>query len=380
MSAAALVVASCGGGDDARSALSGESDDAGQADPPATDSVTTDVPVTEPPVTEPAPTDPPATDPPSTEPATDAPPPTGPPGAPDPAYCGASSQFYLEAQALREIDDDAAAQQIFERMQVSLTATLINAPDEAAAATPRQMQEVFDVLLPALESVDFDADALDTLPNADELQTNFGTFVEIVERLEAFLVDGCGVDVEALQRQAVDLAAQVGSGSSSDSSTGGPDVDPPAGGVQTVTDDSGTITTDVPAEWTDVRGEPDGELRQVVAAPDVDAFLASYSEPGVIIASGDAPVGNGSEAADAALEAFRGAVEADGCSQNIAAPYDDGVYVGERLAYSCPGSPANVTLAAGTNSAGDIFWLFAIVTAEGDADTVSLITDSFFVD
>lgn len=388
-----LSVAACGG-DDARTALSGDSDDTEGTDPPATDPPVTEAPTTEPPATDPPATDPPVTDPPVTEPpatdppTTDAPPATDGVDEPDPAFCGASSQFFVEAQALQSIegDDDEAARQLFQRMEVSLTAAVINAPDAASAEAPEAMQAVFDVLLPAFESVDYDADAIGTLPNADEINASFDEFVVIIDRLEVYLDDVCGVDIAGLRGQAEDLASEVSSTGpvttdSVPTTDGPPTTDSvPDGDTVSITDDSGTIVVDVPADWTDVRGEPDGPLRQLFAAPDVDAFFAAYSEPGVAILAGDAPQGDGAEAAKQALDGFVASAEADGCTQNIAAPYDDGVYVGDREVYSCPGSASTVNLAAGTNAEGDVFWLFAVVAVEGDTETVSLVEDTFFVD
>ena len=50
----------------------------------------------------------------------------------------------------------------------------------------------------------------------------------------------------------------------------------------TLTDDTGTITVDVPSSWTDVDTAPAGEDPWISAAPDFLGFVSTFGVPGVI--------------------------------------------------------------------------------------------------
>lgn len=370
---AGLALAACGGGDNARQVLEGSGDSAPATDSvPATDPVETDPPATDPPATDPPPTDPPATDP-----AVSDPPSSDPVGGDLSAFCGASSQFYVEAQALNEIeaDDDAAAEALFGRMQISLPAALLNSPSEEMSAAPRRVEEVFAVLIPALDTLGYNFDDLSSLDNPDEVSAAFIEFVEVVDQLRIFLVDTCEADLASLDDEAATLAADVGTvaPTPTDGDPGSDDL-----GALEVTDVSGTITVTVPASWTDVVDDPQGELRRLVAAPDAAAFLAGFTDPGMILLVGDVAAGAGADEAATRFDGLETSVTEAGCSPNFNLPYDDGVYVGDESIYSC--ADATVRLAGGTNDSGDLFWLLAVVYGDGEDETWSLIADSFLVD
>lgn len=379
----ALVLAACGGGDNARNVLTADdttpTTDAAPAtdaplptDPPATDPPTSDAPVT---------TDTPVSTDPSTDPAGDI-----------AAFCGASEQFFVEASALNSIDgdDDVAARALFADMGVSVSGAIFNAPTPEIAAAPQRMQEVFATLLPALDAVNYDIDAVNELPNADEVNAGFAEFGEIADQLQGFIVAECGSDLAALETAATAKAAEV-SGTPGPASTDPVSSDPvPATtiadtgssdvGAVEVVDNSETISVTVPSTWTDVNGAPDGELRQLIAAPDNAAFLAGFDSPGVILVAGDAPAGNGGDAGIAGLDGLSAAVEGDGCALAAEVPYDDGVYTGTERTYGCPGTDAIARFAGGTNSEGNVFWLLGVVYEPANADTWTLVTESFLVD
>jgi hypothetical protein len=379
---ASLVIAACGGGDNARDVLSG-----------ADDTVAT-VPATDP---EPVDTDPPATDAPAdTVPVTTAAADDSSstttvaddePGGDLAAFCGASEQFYVESEALNSIDGDAdaAARSLFNDMSVSVAGAIFNAPTPEVAAAPQQMQAVLGTLLPALDAVDYDIDAVGDLPNADEVNGAFVEFGTIVGQLRTFIVEECGADLDELAAAAV-AKADAASGSattepvdSTPATTIAPDVDVDGDAIF-VEDASGTITASVPPSWNIIDGTPDGDLRQLIAAPDAEAFLGSFAASGVIIVSGDAPNGNGDEAGAAGLDGLSASIQADGCVLGSEAPYDDGVYTGTERIYSCPGTDAVARFAGGTNFDSDLFWLLGVVYQPAEIGVWELITESFLVD
>ena len=378
--AALLVLSACGGGDDARDVLSG-GDTAGDTMPDTTpDTVAEAEPTTV--VTDPATTIADAA--PDTTADTVAP--SDEADGSDPsgdlaAFCGASSQFYVEARSLGVIgpDDDAAARTLFGRMELSLAAALLNAPDEATAAAPRRVDELFAILLPALDTLGYDFAELETLDNSEEVAAAFTEFSGIVDDLAAFLTDTCEMDAAELAARADALGLELGS-----TSTSGSEVPTTVGedelAVTTVVDDSGRLTAEVPVEWTDSQGTPDEELRQLVASADIAAFLASFAEPGMILVSGDTPDLNGAEAATAAIAGFEGAITSQGCVLENTETYDDGLYSGEERRYSCPDTTAVTRLAGGTNETADLFWLLAVVHEVGDEASWTTVTESFLVD
>jgi hypothetical protein len=303
------------------------------------------------------------------------------------AFCAASEQFYVEAKALDNLDGDAdaAARRLFNAMTVSVTGAIFNAPTEALAAAPQRMQDVLAVLLPSLETIDFDVDVVEELPNFDEVSTAFVEFGTILDDLEGFVVSECGADLDALAAAAVDAAADASRATDPSSSdpaapTTVADVGADEGGAVVVTDDSETISVSVPSTWTVVDGAPDDDLRQLVVAPDIEAFLAGFDSPGVIIVAGDAPSGNGAEAGAAGLDGLASTIEAEGCVLGETLPYDDGVYTGTENIYSCPGTDVVARFAGGSNFDGSIFWLLGVVHSPSEADVWDLITDSFLVD
>ena len=381
--AAAMAIAACGGGDDARSVLSGASE------PETTEVAPTDPPVTDPAVTDPPVSEPPVTDPPGTDPADEPPATVGADTSAGDlaAFCGASEQFYVEARALREIggDDDAAARSLFSSMNVSVSGAIFNAPSEELAAAPTRVQELLDLLLPALDTVDYDIDAIGTLDNATEVDDAFTEFGTILDQLEAFLVSDCNSDLDMLAESAIATAAAVGNDlppSDNPVTSEDPSGDPvpDAGTLSDITDDSGTISVSVPAAWTEVDGAPDGDIRQLVAAPDAAAFLAAFDSPGVIIIAGDTDPGRGTDAGAAGLAGLVSSVEADGCELTSEDAYDDGVYVGSERIYRCPGTDAVSRFAGGTNSEENIFWLVGVIYEPGDVAVWNNISETFLVD
>lgn len=150
----------------------------------------------------------------------------------------------------------------------------------------------------------------------------------------------------------------------------------PAGFIAII-NDSGDLQANVPAEWSDIAGAPDGPLEQLAAGPDLQAFLASYAEPGMALVSGDAPT------PDAWIDGLATTIaiaENDGCTISDTADYDDGVYTGTEHLLTC-GDPSTVAhIIGGRNLAGDQFFLLAIVIPVDAPEIRTQIIQSFYID
>lgn len=138
-----------------------------------------------------------------------------------------------------------------------------------------------------------------------------------------------------------------------------------------ITDDSGSISVEVPAEWSEVDGAPitleDGtELQNVSAAPDLAAFFGDWTSPGLSLT-----VTQTDMAPDELLDQLvSGASEA--CSDAGRQDYDDGLYQGRIQYYSaCGGTEAAVVGIAAAPAEGG-FTAFVIVQLASEADVAVL--------
>ncbi|MEP1126176.1 MAG: hypothetical protein ABJH68_20025 [Ilumatobacter sp.] len=148
-------------------------------------------------------------------------------------------------------------------------------------------------------------------------------------------------------------------------------------GYSPIVDDSGEVRANVPSRWVQTDGAPEGELRQLAAAPDLPGFLAGYTKVGMILITGAAAT---PDSWMDGLATTLGIAETDGCTISETSEYSDGVYTGTEHVLSC-GDPATVThLIGGRNSDGDLFFLLAIVRPVDNIDVRNQIVQSFFID
>ena len=104
-----------------------------------------------------------------------------------------------------------------------------------------------------------------------------------------------------------------------------------------VTDDSGTLTLEVPAEWSDVATssvDNDGvTYRRIEASTDREQFHATFGVPGVTFLA--VPT------AGASPEDLLYGFGVNGCTEGDITDYDDGVFVGKYQLYTkCDGGDA----------------------------------------
>ena len=153
-----------------------------------------------------------------------------------------------------------------------------------------------------------------------------------------------------------------------------------SGEYVSVSDDSGTITVEVPVEWSDVDGAPitldDGtELQNVSAAPDLSAFYGGWDQPGLSLTATDQ-----SMTPDEMLDQLiSGAAEA--CEDAGRDDYDDGLYQGRVQYYSnCGGTgAATIGIAASPPEGGFTAFVIVQLASENDIAVLDQIVQTFTV-
>jgi serine protease Do len=141
-----------------------------------------------------------------------------------------------------------------------------------------------------------------------------------------------------------------------------------------VSDDSGTITVEVPVDWADVDGRPyvldDGtELSNVQAAPDLEAFLTRWDVPGLSLTAAT-DIGAGIDTASL-LDEFS-ADAAAACTDGGRDDYDDGLYTGQVQYFTDCGGTTAATAFIVARPAGDEFIALVQVQMVTEADFAAL--------
>lgn len=138
-----------------------------------------------------------------------------------------------------------------------------------------------------------------------------------------------------------------------------------------ITNDSGSISVEIPAEWADVDGAPvtldDGTvLQSVSAAPDLAAFFGDWTSPGLALTVTPSDL-----APDDLLDQLiSGASEA--CQDAGREDYDDGLYLGRIQYYSACGGTEAAVVGIAASPEGGGFTAFVIVQLASEADVAVL--------
>lgn len=138
----------------------------------------------------------------------------------------------------------------------------------------------------------------------------------------------------------------------------------------TVTDDTGTITVDVPAAWADVDGAPldfgDGlQTPSITAAPSIEQYLNSWATPGMeFLASTSLATTSADEMLDLVAPAD--------CESLGRTDYDDGFFTGKYENFvSCGGTDTEYVVVASTSNDG-AYGVVVAVQVVGIADYEAL--------
>jgi serine protease Do len=151
----------------------------------------------------------------------------------------------------------------------------------------------------------------------------------------------------------------------------------------TITDDTGAVSVDVPAEWAAVDGAPftgeDGIQRvDVRAAPDLQQFAESWDVPGMILTASSGLVGVTTP--EGLLDQL-GAGGGDVCSNEGRQPYEDPLYTGFFDVFSnCGGTSASyVIVAAQPEDASFLVSVQIQIVGERDLEALDQILNTFVV-
>ncbi|MFC5789515.1 S1C family serine protease [Agromyces tardus] len=153
------------------------------------------------------------------------------------------------------------------------------------------------------------------------------------------------------------------------------------GDYVTINDDSGAISLEVPAEWSDVDGAAvtDGSgttWESVSASPDLAGYQGSWSTPGATVYASQSAAGMSPD--DAANLLTEGLAE-QGCVSTGREPYDDGMHTGVWEIFTGCGGEATYVVVGATDYAGT-YTVIVGAQAIGDADfdAVDRVLGSFY--
>jgi serine protease Do len=143
-----------------------------------------------------------------------------------------------------------------------------------------------------------------------------------------------------------------------------------------VSDDSGAITVDVPAAWSDVDGRPREGEPSVAAAPSVDDFFNTWDTPGMEVYATRAFTGAD---IDSVLDQYSD-LPCDEAGERT--DYEDPLYTGRWVFYSgCGGTDTGFLTLVSTPESGDFVIIVVVqVLADADFDAIDRILNTFVVD
>ncbi|MCA9951563.1 MAG: trypsin-like peptidase domain-containing protein [Anaerolineales bacterium] len=147
-----------------------------------------------------------------------------------------------------------------------------------------------------------------------------------------------------------------------------------------ITDDSGVLYMEVPAEWTDIDGSAwvvDGEVigESIRVSPDIAGFNETWSTPGVFFGATDQYAAD----MDELLDAFD---YSDGCTYDGRTDYQDSLYTGKYDVWTDCGDGGSVfiVLAAEPEDQSFLTLITFQAVTEADLDALDKVLDTFFAD
>ena len=150
----------------------------------------------------------------------------------------------------------------------------------------------------------------------------------------------------------------------------------------TVTDDTGSISVQVPTSWTQVDGaaitlEDGTSIPNVSAAPDLQALYDTWTSPGMTLSGAGPEMGSAEE-----LLSQVAANAAEACTPTDPQPYDDGLYTGLIQVFTGCGGTGAVVLAIAAQPADGSFTALAIIqlTTEADVAVADKVLETFVIE
>lgn len=180
-----------------------------------------------------------------------------------------------------------------------------------------------------------------------------------------------------------ELAAIESLGSAVEEETGPLEAGSSYSGFTQVSDDSGTISVEIPNEWTSVDGAPitlegGGQWANLTASTNVQAYNETWNTPGVSITAA-AAADVDADLATVLGQFSEGALGA--CTDDGQQPYDDGMYTGLiQYLSNCGGTGASaVYIAASPADASFVVLVQAQMVTEADLAALDQIVATFMV-
>lgn len=150
----------------------------------------------------------------------------------------------------------------------------------------------------------------------------------------------------------------------------------------TVSDDSGTVSVDIPAGWHDIDGSAAEDMRgnvyqSLVASPSLSAYDAGWSVPGVTVMASQAAVTNTTP--EELVHMMAQSLPQHGCVSILKDAYDDGYHIGEFEYWSdCGPEKAQFVVVGARSTAGDYLVLVTIqAVTDPDLDAIDRVLGSF---
>jgi hypothetical protein len=159
---------------------------------------------------------------------------------------------------------------------------------------------------------------------------------------------------------------------------------PPYSSYTRISDDSGAIQVEVPAEWADVDGAPlvneAGEQVgvDVRAAANLDSFQTTWNEPGMIFSASSLAAQSANEVS--LLDDVQGDLSSQ-CTYEGRLPYEDAAYTGQYDLYTGCGGTSATYVVVGAVPDNRSFVMRVQIQANADRDFAALdhILDTFVV-
>ncbi|MGJ0203877.1 trypsin-like peptidase domain-containing protein [Leucobacter sp. gxy201] len=152
----------------------------------------------------------------------------------------------------------------------------------------------------------------------------------------------------------------------------------------TVTDDSGRVSVEVPASWTQVDGTAivDGstEVQSIIASPDLQAYRSGWAVPGVNVLASQQDVSEAT--ARDFVELMAGDLPGHGCTSAASEDYADGLHTGVyELWENCGPEKAKFLVVGAVADSGEYVVLVAVqAVRESDLDAIDRVIGSFVAD
>jgi serine protease Do len=162
---------------------------------------------------------------------------------------------------------------------------------------------------------------------------------------------------------------------------GGGTDEPASGEYVSITDDSGSISLEVPAGWSQIDGAPVTDANgmnweSVSAAADLAGYQGTWTTPGVTVYASQAAA---SMAPDAAADLLTSGLAEQGCVSTGREPFDDGMHTGVwEIFTGCGGSATYVVVGATDNAGGYSIIVGAQAIGDADFDAVDRVLGSFY--